>query len=433
MKLPAATVLALACAIAPSLPLPAAADQIEPLGPVPSAARARFDLAEVKGLLAVQRLDGWLLYDFEGQNPIAGQIVGPSGLVNRRWFYLIPAKGEPIALVHKVESSAFAHVPGKKLEYADWRELEAGLKHLAKGRRKLAMEYAPGGTLPSFSRVDAGTIELVRAQGVEVVSSAELVQAVKSRWGRQGRASHHVAVHHLVALKDDALAFVADRVRGGQKVTEYDVEQRIRRGYQVRGLVADHPPIVAAGPNTANPHYLPTAETAREIREGDLLLLELVARVDGDPLAIHADLTWVAYVGAQVPDEPARAFATVARARDETIAFLADRMKQRRPVRGFEADRVARGVIEKAGFGDRFIHRTGHSIDTRAHGDGANLDDFETRDTRTLIQGTGFTIEPGVYFPGTFGVRAGVVGHHGPSGLEVTTPVQDAITPILKR
>lgn len=410
----------------------ASADDTEPLGPVDDPDRPRFDLAEVQGILAMQRLDGWLLYDFAGQNDIARQIVGPAGMVTRRWFYLIPAKGDPVALVHRVDARAFAAVPGRRVEYTGWRDLETGLKGLLKQRKRIAMEYSPGGALPSFAKVDAGTVEMVKGHGVEVVSSAELVQTAKSRWSKAARASHYVAAHHLGALKDDAFKFIAEKIRAGAAVTEYDVQQRIWRGYATRGITADYPPIVAAGPNTADPHYVPTAAGARAIQKNDLVLIDLWARQEGDPLAVYADITWVAYVGDKVPARYADVFAVVAKARDDTVTFIAEKVKARKPVRGFEADRVARAVVEKAGHGDHFMHRTGHSLDTSVHGDGANLDDFETHDTRTIIQGAGFSVEPGIYLAGDFGVRTEIDCHIAAGGLEITTPVQKSITPILE-
>jgi Xaa-Pro aminopeptidase len=405
----------------------------ETLGPVPAAtAKPGYDLAELQGLMAALRLDGWLLYDFRGQNPIAASIVRPQGARSRRWFYLIPAKGEPMALVHKIEVQSFEHVPGGKIEFAAWKELDAGLAQLLKGRKRLAMEYSPGGSIPYLSRVDAGTVEMVRAHGVEVVSSAELVQATKSRWDDAGRASHFVAVHHLLALKDEAFQLIADEIRAGHRITEHDVAERIHRGFAVRGLEGG-PPIVAVGANAANPHYQATPEHGQEIVKGDLVLIDVSARVADNPQAIYGDLTFMAYVGEEVPKKYADVFAVVAKARDDTVAFIADRVRQGKPVRGFEADDVAREVIARAGYGAQFIHRTGHSIDTQVHGDGANLDDFETHDVRTLISGAGFSVEPGIYLPGDFGVRSEIDCHIEKGQLEVTVPQQMEIVPLLRK
>jgi Xaa-Pro aminopeptidase len=324
-------------------------------------------------------------------------------------------------------------VPGKKIEYSTWRELDTGLRQLLKNRRRVAMEYSPGGELPWFSHVDAGTVEQVKAAGVEVVSSAELVQTAKTRWGKAGRASHYLAAHHLNALKDDAFAWIAAEVRAGRKPTEWDVQQRLWQAYATRGLAADHAPIVAVNENAANPHYAPEKATAKAIGKGDLVVIDLWARVSGDETAIYADITWVGYVGESVPARFADPFKVVVAARDAAVTFVTDRVKARKPVRGFEADRAARDVIEKAGYGDRFIHRTGHSIDTADHGDGANLDDYETHDTRTLIQGAGFSVEPGIYLPGEFGLRSEIDCYIGTNGLEVTTEAQKEIVPLLAK
>jgi Xaa-Pro dipeptidase len=392
--------------------------------------RSRFDLAAVQGILAVQRLDGWLLYDLGGQNPVAAELVNPDGLQTRRWFYFIPARGQPVALVHKVEASNFDRVPGRKIEYAGYRELERGLRELLKGSRTVAMEYTEKAAIPTLSRVDAGTIELVRSQGVTIRSSAELVQFSKSLWGPQGREAHYIAAHHLSALRAEALAFIAERVRAGRAVTEYDVQQLIVRGYQVRGL-AGPPPIVAADANSADPHYRPTAARNSPIKRGSLVLIDMWARVEGAERPIFADITWMAYVGDKVPARYAEIFAVVADARDQALALIRDRVDRRRAIRGYEVDQRARAVIGRAGHADKFVHRTGHSLDTSVHGDGANLDDFETRETRNLVMGAGFTIEPGIYLRGEFGVRSEIDVYIGPGGVEVTTPIQTEITPIL--
>jgi Xaa-Pro aminopeptidase len=394
--------------------------------------RTRIDFEAVQGLLAVQQLDGWLLYDFQGQNPIAQELVNPKGLQTRRWFYFIPSQGQPVALIHKVEASNFDRIPGRKIEYAGWRELDAGLREMLAKSKKVAMEYSEKGAIPALSRVDAGTLERVRAAGVRVVSSADLVQYTKSAWGPEGRDSHYVAVHHLDAIRKEAFDYIAERVRRGREVTEYDVQQRIAKAYEVRGLVGE-PPIVAVNANAADPHYVPPATGSAPIQEGDLVLIDLWAKSGEFERAIYADMTWMAYVGTEVPNRYTKAFAAVVKARDETVKFIEEKVKRRRPVRGFEADQQARNVIGKAGFGAEFIHRTGHSIDTDVHGAGANLDDFETHDTRTLVRGSGFSIEPGIYIKGDFGVRSEIDVHIGQDGVEVTTPVQTEITPLLKR
>jgi Xaa-Pro aminopeptidase len=394
-----------------------------PIDPTAAPARVRFDLAAVQGLLAVQHLDGWLLADDGAANPIARQLVNPDGAPQRRWFYLIPAEGQPTVLVHTSEINDFARVPGRKLAYTGFRDLEKGLRAILKGKKTIAMEYSAKGALPSISRTDAGTLELVRGLGVLVKGSEGLVSFTKALWGPEGRKSHYVAVHHLTELRKEALAFVAKQVG--------DVQERLVHGMQMRGLVGP-PPVVAAGANTADPYYVPSAGRSANINRGDLLLISLAGKVDGDG-GIFAEVTWVAYVGDAVPDRMAKAFDVVALARDEAIKVIRTRLEHHRAVKGFEVDDAARGFIGKAGWVEQFVHRTGHSIDSDLQGGGADLDDYEVKDARNLVQGSGFTIAPGVYFPNELGVRAEVCAFLGTRGLEVTTPAQDAIEVLLPR
>lgn len=392
--------------------------------------RSQLDLGAVQGLLAIQELDGWLLYDNRGQNPIARELVNPDGEPSRRWFYFIPAEGQPMALVHKVDHALFAGVPGRKLTYTGHRDLEKTLAGMLRGKKKVAMEYSPKAELPTLSRVDAGTVELVRGMRVKIASSVELVQVANSVWGPEGRVAHYQAAHHLAKLRDAALAHVAEKIRSGAVVTELDVQKFVRAGYEVRGLEGPLP-MVAAGSHTANPNYAPTAESAVPIKEGDLLLIEMRARLVRARRPIFAETTWMAYVGKNVPERHAQVFSVVAAARDAALAYVKDRVDRRRAVRGFEVDRAARDVIAKAGHKDRFVHRTGHSLDSTLHSAGTNLDDYETRDTRTLVAGAGFAIAPGIYFEGEYGIRSAVNVHLGPGGVEVTVPAQREITPIL--
>lgn len=395
-------------------------------------ARARFNLEAVQGILAVQGLDGWLLYDAGGTNRIALELVNPEGTQTRRWFYLIPARGQPIALVHRAEAANFENVAARKIEYTGHRDLTAGLRTMLKGVKKVSMEYAPKAGIPSLSLVDAATVELVQAQGVKIESSANLVQFTKSLWGPVGRVSHYVAVHHLTKLRLDALSYVRERIEKGQPLTEYDVQQRILRGYKVRGIVGP-PPVVAANENAADPNYVPTQTRSSAIRRGDLLLLGLSAQLADSSRPIFADTTWMAYVGDVVPERYASTFQALVEARDVALEHIRSRTERHRPVKGFEVDQKARQVVAAAGHGDKFLHRTGHSLDTALQGDGANLDDFEAHDTRLLVQGSGFTIEPGVYYRGDFGMRAQIVVYLGLRGLEVTTPAQRQITAVLAR
>ena len=400
---------------------------------VPTAIPARIglnDIPAVQGLLAVQRLDGWLMFDRDGENPISSRLVAPEGHPSRPWFYLIPAKGDAIALVHSAEVRNFDHLPGKKLTYQGYRDLAPQLKVLLKGMKSVALEYSPKAAVPSVSRVDAGTLELIRAAGVGVRSSDTLVQYTKAIWGDPGRTAHYVAVHHLVELRKDALAFIAKQIAANSPITEYDVQQRLVRGMTMRGLVAT-PPVVAAGINTADPFYVPTAARTQPIQRGDLVVISLALKVD-KPDGVWAAQTWMAVADAAVPEFAATAFETVRLARDQAIALIADRSRKHRPVTGAEVDDTTRAFFKKAKVVERVMHRTGHSMDNDLLGGGADLDNFEVKDTRILTPGTGFTVGPGLYFSGQFGVRTEVSVYLAPSGPEITTPAQDAIEALLK-
>lgn len=400
---------------------------------VPTAIPARVtlqDITAVQGLLAVQRIDGWLLFDRDGENPIAARLVSPEGHPSRPWFYLVPAKGEALALVHTAEVRMFDHLPGKKLTYTGYRDLGTQLKVLVKGMRTVAVEYSAKAAVPSVSRVDAGTLELIRGAGVAVRSSDTLVQYTKAIWGDPGRTAHYVAVHHMVELRKDALAFIAKSLATGTPITEYDVQQRLARGMTMRGLVGQ-PPVVAAGANTADPFYVPTAARTAPIKRGDLIVLSLAMKVD-KPEGIWTAQTWVAVAEAVVPEAARKAFETVTLARDQALALIADRARRRRPVTGAEVDDTTRAFFKKLKVDGSVMHRTGHSIDNDFLGGGADLDNFEVKDTRILTPGTGFTVGPGLYFPGQFGVRSEVSVYLAPAGPEITTPAQDAIEPLIK-
>jgi Xaa-Pro dipeptidase len=422
---PFAVVLCLAALAAVAAPGTARADDA-------AAIRSRVDVEAAQAILAVQSLDGWLLAGTGNQNPIAAELVNPDGTASRPWFYFIPAKGQPVALVHKSESAAFDDVPGKKIEYAGQRDLKNGLRELLRGSHTIAMEYAPKSGIPALTRIDAGTALLVKSTGVTIESSAELVQFTKSLWGPEGRVGHYLAMHHLSKLVAGALAHLRSELEAGHKITEYDLQQWIASRAKMRGLEGP-PPVVASGSHSANPQFVPSRRNARSIEAGDLVLIDVSARVADAERPIYARLGWVAYVGDQVPERYASVFASLAAARDDTIAFIADRIARKRPVRGFEADQLARSVLGKAGLVDKAVHKTGHSLDTSLAGDGANLDDYEAHDTRALVLGSGFTVGPGVYVKGDFGMRTVTDVYLGRQGVEKTGPVQAAITPVLAR
>ena len=415
-------------AFAMLVPAAAAAAPAQPVERQP--AERQIDVEAAQGILAVQGLDGWLLAQSGDENPVAAELVAPQGSVSHPWFYFVPANGEPVALVHQSDLPGFEGVPGMKLEYTDKRAMKTGLRAALKGARKVAMEYAPRSGIASLTRVDAGTVGIVRSLGVKVASSAELVQFTKSLWGPEGRIAHYTAIHHLARLKDAALSHVSAELRAGRAITEHDLQRFLLRGYETRGLEGP-PPIVAAGANSADPKYVPGARTSAPIKRGDVLVIDLSARLEDARRPIYARLAWVAYVGDSVPEKVADVFRTVVSARDGAVKLIEERQSRRRVVKGFEADRKARSIVKQARLGEKFLHRTGHSLDTSLQGDGANLDDYETHDTRNLVMGSGFTVGPGVYLRGEFGVRSVVDVYIGRKGLEVTSPAQATVTAVL--
>lgn len=396
---------------------------------VPVTTTGRFDLAAVQGLLAVQNLDGWLIVDHNGSNPVARSLVAVQGGSSRRWFYLVPRTGEPTILCHASEAASFAAVPGARLTYTGYRDLDKNLRALLKGRKTLAMEYSPKGALPSLSRIDAGTIELIRAAGVIVKSSEGLVQFAKATWGPEGRKKHYIAVHHLVELRKDALAYIAKQLGAGAAVTEREVQVRLEKGMATRGVIGPAP-AVAFGRNTADPDYVPSAERSSTLAAGDVVLISLAGKVEGGMYAAHS---WIAVADVMVSPKVQVAFETAALARDEALALVSDRVKRRRAVKGWEVDKAARDFLTRAGMIDRVLHRTGHSLDGDLYGSGTDLDDLEVKDQRNVVVGTGFTVGPGLYYPGELGVRAEVSAYLGKDGLEVTTPVQEHVELLVPR
>ena len=379
----------------------------------------------VQGALREEGLDGWLLYDFHGSNPIARRLTGLDNggkMTTRRWYYLIPVTGEPRKLMHAIEPYNLDHLPGAKTIYSRRETLESGLKTVLGGVKRVAMEYSPSNAIPYISRVDAGTVEAVRALGAEVVSSGDLVQRFEAVWSADALRTHRAASDALYRIKDRAFALVRDARRAGRPLTEIDVQRAMTGWFTEEGLVADAPPVVAAQENAGNPHYMPTAEQHRAIGDDEVLLLDLWGKLPG-PGAVFADITWVGFTAASVPDKYVKAFNAARDGRDAAIALVKTRVAAGREIRGFEVDRACRDVLEGAGYGTEFIHRTGHSLGTEVHGNGVHMDDFETHDERRLIPGTGFTIEPGVYTR-EFGVRTEINMSVGDRAAEVTGPLQ---------
>jgi Xaa-Pro dipeptidase len=397
--------------------------------PVAADPTVRLNVSDVQKALKADGLDGWLLYDFRGINPIAADVTAvtrQSGhLATRRWYYLIPASGEPRGLVHAIEKNSLAHLPGTTERYAGRDELETGLKRLLQGVRTVAMEYSAGCAIPYVARVDAGTIELVRQSGATVVSSGDLVQRFSAVWRQDQIATHRDASDKLYRIKDRAYETVARRIRDGVSTNEYDIQQLMAGWFRDDGLVTDADPNVSAAENSGNPHYLPTATSHRAIRPNEIILLDLWGKLEA-PGAVFADITWVGYTGRDVPERYARAFDAIRRARDAGIELVQRAVREGREVRGFEVDRAAASVIRDAGYGDRILHRTGHSLGETVHGTGVNMDDYETHDDRRLLPGTGFTIEPGVYFD-DFGVRTEINMVVADRDAAVTGPRQTEI------
>ncbi|MAG69050.1 MAG: M24 family metallopeptidase [Vicinamibacterales bacterium] len=386
------------------------------------------DVHAIQAALRADGLDGWLLYDFHGSNPIASRLAGLSSgdkMATRRWYYLIPAEGEPRGLVHAIEPHNLDALPGPKAVYAGREQLAAGVRALVADRRRLAMEYSPDCAIPYISRVDAGTIDLLRQFGIEPVSSGDLVQRFVARWSADALASHRAASERLHRIKDRAFDATARAVRSGTGSTEYDLQQQMVGWFADEGLVSDSAPVVATRSHTGDPHYLPEPRGSRTIDAEAILLLDLWGKLD-EPGAVFADITWMSYTGPSVPQEMRDAFGVIVAARDEAVRVVEDAAQNGRPLRGWEVDRAAREVIAHGGYRDWILHRTGHSLGEEVHGNGVHLDDYETHDDRRLLPGTGFTIEPGVYSD-TFGVRTEINMHIGEDEAQVTGPRQTEI------
>jgi len=393
------------------------------------------DIPALQQALAEQGLDGWLLYDFHGQNPTALTALGLHGrMLTRRWYYLVPARGEPRLLVHAIELLSFPQeVPGRRRSYASWQSLHAALKDMLgalPARPKLAMEYFPEAAIPYLSRVDAGTLEVVRGLGAEVVSSAQLVQHFLCRWSPAQVASHQRALRGIDDAKDAAFVRIGELLRRGVEPKETEIQTFLTDRFSEAGLEYDHPPIVAVNGHAGDPHYEPSEQTPTPIRKGDLVLIDLWARGTG-PGDVYADITWMGFCGDKPRPEHETIFRVAADGRDAGLAALRAAHQGGQVLQGWQVDRVVRDQIASKGYGDQFIHRTGHSIGTNVHGDGANLDDLETHDTRPLVTGLAFSIEPGIYLPAEgMGVRTEIDVHLSPEGPKVYGTVQQEIVRI---
>ncbi|HTA42381.1 MAG TPA: M24 family metallopeptidase [Bryobacteraceae bacterium] len=362
------------------------------------------DLLRIQEALRREKLDGWLFFDHHVRDPLAYRILGlPAGHVTRRWYYLIPAQGEPRGLMHRIESHVISSLPGEKSQYSSWQEQHAGVGILLKGLKRVAMQYSPLCAIPYVAMVDAGTIELVRSVGVEVASSAELIQEFEASLSETQFATHLEAGRRIDRICAESFRFIGDNL--SSSVNEVMVQDWIMRQFRAGGMVTDNAPIVGVNAHAGDPHYDPTPQTSSLIRPGDFVLLDMWAKLD-QPDSVYYDITWTGFCG-EAPDRVRSVFEIVRDARDRAIDAVSSAIAAKREIRGFEVDDAARTHIRERGFGDRFVHRTGHSIGGEVHGTGANMDNLETHDERRILPGALFSIEPGVYLE-DFGVRSEV-------------------------
>jgi Xaa-Pro dipeptidase len=388
------------------------------------------DIQAIQKALREEKMDGWLFYDILHRDPIAYRVLGlHDAMAKRRWFYWIPAKGAPKKLVHRIESFTLDSLPGEKLQYAERSELEKNLAKLLGRAKIVAMQYSPNNAIPQISLVDAGTVDLLRSLKKKVVGSANLIQKFEAVWSAEQHAGHVEAGKRIDKITQDAFSHAAKLVRSKTAFTEYDLQQWMAEQFRANGLTADSAPIVAVGPHSGDPHYEPKKEGSSQIKEGDLLLLDVWGKLD-KPGSVYYDITWMGYFGARVPEKYAKVFAVAKQARDAAVNFARETTAAGKTFEGWQVDRAARDVIKKAGFGKYFVHRTGHSIGQEVHGAGANMDDLESHDVRRVIPHTCFSVEPGIYQP-EFGVRTEVDVYVGEKEAGVTGAVQSEILALL--
>ncbi len=384
------------------------------------------NLPAIQSSLAARNIDAWLFYDHHHRDPIAYRVLGlpQSLMVTRRWYYLIPAQGEPVKLVHKIESGHLDSLPGKKLEYAGWQELFDQSKALLAPYRDIAMQYSPNNLVFTVSMVDAGTVEFIRGLGKNVVSAADLVAEFEATWTEEQIRSHFAARDAIDSITAAAFLEMGRRVRHGG-TSEYALQQWLLEAFQRENLVTDDPPVVGVNAHSGNPHYAPSADCPTPIREGDFVLLDIWGK-QNKPQAVYYDITWTGFVGKTPSDRMQEVFTVVRDARDAGIKKVEEAAGGGKTIAGWEVDRVVRDHIKKSGWGNYFIHRTGHSIGTEVHANGANMDDLEIHDERRILPNSCFSIEPGIYLP-EFGVRSEVNMLVRPQGAEVTGKIQREI------
>ncbi len=378
-------------------------------------------LRDAQEHLTSEGIDGWLLYDYRGMNPLFADTVGAIANVTRPCWLWVPVSGGPRLLVSYVDQGRFGHLGIETLLWVSRSQMRDRLRELLRGVRVVAMEYSPDGALPRVSWVDAGTVEMVRGLGVEVVSSADTVQYATQRWSAADLVSHREAAGRLDSIVQDAFRYIGERLKA--RPTEYDVAEFTRSRFREEGMEAPDGPIVAMNEHGADPHFDPTPANSHIIGRGDWVLIDLWARMEGAE-NMYADITWTGYVGDTVPSEHREMFEVVVGARDAAVAAIAEHFEQGRRPHGWEIDKVARDFIGDAGYGERFSHRLGHSIGREVHGNAVNLDSWETHDTRRLMPGIATSVEPGIYLPGKFGVRSEIDVYISEDGPVVTTAIQ---------
>jgi Xaa-Pro dipeptidase len=392
-------------------------------------------IKEIQILLRAEHIDGWLLYNFRGSNIFATQLLAlPEHIMfTRRYFYYIPASGEPRKLVHRIEEWNLDTLPGEKRIYLSWQSLEEGLKILLSGSKRVAMEYSPKCVIPYISTIDAGTVELVRGCGMQVVSSANLLQHFEACWDENQLKENIETAKHLRQIVDVAFGFIKEKITSNSPLTEYDVQQCMLSEFQKRKLITSSDPNCSVNANSANPHYEPTKEIHSPLKKGDFVLLDLWAKKNS-PRSVYADITWTGFIGGMVPDEYENIFQIVKGGRDAALDFVRTSLAAEKNFCGYEVDDAAREYIAQQGFGEYFVHRTGHSIGEEVHGNGANMDNLETRDERVILPRTSFSIEPGIYLRDKYGIRSEIDVYISKDKEVIVTglPMQENVVAILK-
>ena len=388
----------------------------------------------IQEALREEHIDGWLFYNFRGSNLFATRILNipPHIMQTRRYFYFIPAEGSAQKLVHNIEQWNLDSLPGEKTLYVSWQSLAEGVKKIVGGAKKVAMEYSPMNNIPYVSNVDAGTIELVRSQGLEIVTSANLVSRFEATWDDEQTEDNMVTAKHLRQIVDLTFGFIKQRIVSNTPLTEYDVQQFMLSEFRKRGIKTESDPNCSVNANSANPHYEPTKEIHSPLKKGDFVLLDLWAKTDKSR-SVYGDITWTGYIGGTVPDEYTKIFEIVKGGRDAALRFVQDAFSAGREICGYQIDDAARNFFKEKGYDQYFVHRTGHSIGEEIHGNGANIDNLETRDERRIIPRTSFSIEPGIYLPGKFGVRSEIDVYISKNKEVIVPgqPIQDKVIAIL--